>query len=368
MTDPDGTQTGPDGAPGPAGGLSARLVVRRGPFAMDARMDAEPGQVVALLGPNGAGKTTALRALAGLHGLDDGRIVLDGQVLDEPGRNRRVPPERRPVGVVFQELLLFPHLSVLDNVAFGPRCRGVSRRLARERARRWLERVGVAEFASRRPAALSGGQAQRVALARALAAEPRLLLLDEPLSALDARTRLAVRADLSSHLREFGGCTVVVTHDPVDAMVLGDRLVVLEDGVVVQQGVPGEVARRPRTQYVARLVGLNLHRGVGHGTRVELDGGGTLTVAEAVGGTVFTAFRPQSVAVHPERPNGSPRNVWPATVVGLERLGEQVRVELAGPPSVAADLTAAAVAELRLDAGTRVWVAIKASDISVYSI
>ncbi|HEY9388983.1 MAG TPA: ABC transporter ATP-binding protein, partial [Mycobacteriales bacterium] len=217
------------------------------------------------------------------------------------------------------------------------------------------------------PAALSGGQAQRVALARALATEPRLLLLDEPLSALDARTRLAVRGELSAHLRGFGGCAVLVTHDPVDAMVLGDRLVVLEDGVVVQRGTPGEVARRPRTQYVARLVGLNLHRGVGHGTRIELDDGGVLTVAEAVEGAVFAAFRPQSVAVHPDRPHGSPRNVWSATVVGLERLGEQVRVDLAGPPAVAADLTAASVAELGLDTGARVWVAIKANDITVYS-
>ncbi|HEX5493558.1 MAG TPA: ABC transporter ATP-binding protein [Mycobacteriales bacterium] len=355
-----GTVTGTDR------GLAARLVVRQAGFTLDARIDVAAGEIVALLGPNGAGKSTALRALAGLRGLDGGRIALDGQVLDEPAGNRYVPPERRPIGVVFQDLLLFPHLSVLDNVAFGPRCRGVPRRSARDTARHWLERVGLADRAADRPGVLSGGQAQRVALARALAVEPHLLLADEPLSALDARTRLTVRADLAAHLREFGGCAVVVTHDPVDAMVLGDRLVVLEGGAVVQSGSPAEVARHPRTQYVARLVGLNLHRGIGRGSRIDLDGGGTLTLAEPVDGTVFAAFRPQSVAVHLDRPSGSPRNVWPATVAGLERLGEQVRVELDGVPSVAADLTAAAVAELGLGPGVPVWVAVKASDIAAY--
>jgi molybdate transport system ATP-binding protein len=350
----------------PERGLSARLVLRRDRFTLDAEVTAGPGEVVALLGPNGAGKSTVLRALAGLLRLDRGWVALDGRVLDEPVRSWYVPPERRPVGVVFQELFLFPHLSVLDNVAFGPRCRGLGRQDARRRAQEWLSRVGLPELAGRRPRALSGGQAQRVALARALAAEPRLLLLDEPLSALDARTRLTVRAELAQHLRTFDGSAIVVTHDPVDAMVLGDRLVVVEDGRVVQAGPPAEVARHPRTQYVARLVGLNLYRGTAQGTRVDLDGGGALTVAEPVSGEVFAAFRPQAVAVHTARPAGSPRNVWKGRVAGMERLGEQVRVEIDGSPPVVADLTAAAAAEMRLAAGMWVWAAVKANEVTAY--
>lgn len=347
-------------------GLTGHLVVRRGSFELDARIDVTAGEVVALLGPNGAGKSTALRALAGLRRLDGGRIAVDGQVLDDPADGRFLAPEHRPVGIVFQDLLLFPHLSALDNVAFPLRCRGVARRTARQRARQWLARVDAAEWASRRPGALSGGQAQRVALARTLAAEPRLLLLDEPLSALDARTRLAVRAELATHLHEFGGCAVVVTHDPVDAMVLGDRVVVLEDGAVVQQGAPAEVARHPRTQYVARLVGMNLHRGTGSGGTVDLVGGGTVRVGEPVRGPVFVAVRPAAVGVYPHRPMGEDRTSWPARVVGLERLGDQVRVELAGSPAVAADVTAGTVADLRLGPGSAVWAAVRTADVAVY--
>jgi molybdate transport system ATP-binding protein len=269
------------------------------------------------------------------------------------------------VGVVFQDYLLFPHLSALENVAFGLRCQGRHRREARSVAAGLLERVGVAELAGVKPRKLSGGQAQRVALARALAVDPRLLLLDEPLSALDAQTRPAIRSELRRHLADFAGCALLVTHDPLDAMVLADRLVVIEDGTVVQTGTPAEVARRPRTPYVARLVGLNLLRGTADGHEVRV-GEATVIAAEPASGDVFVAIRPAAVAVYPARPDGSPRNVWPATVTGLEPYGDAYRVQLAGTVPVTADLSAAAVAELRLAAGERVWAAVKAAEVDVY--
>ncbi len=214
--------------------LDAHLVVERAGFRLDLALRAGAGEVVALLGPNGAGKTTALRTLAGLLPLTGGYLRLSGEVLDEPGRRPFVPAHRRPIGVVFQEYLLFPHLSALENVAFGPRSRGAGRTRARALARDWLDRVGLADRAGTRPRQLSGGQAQRVALARALAPDPRLLLLDEPLAALDAGTRQDIRAHLRHHLAEHPGVAVLVTHDPLDAMILADRIVVIEAGSVVQ--------------------------------------------------------------------------------------------------------------------------------------
>ncbi len=240
--------------------MRADLRVERQRFRLDIAVTAEPGEVVALLGPNGAGKTTALRALAGLAPLTGGRITVADQIWDDPPAVF-VPAEHRRVGVVFQDYLLFQHLSALENVAFGLRARGMRRARARAQAADWLHRVGLRDHTHATPRELSGGQAQRVALARALATDPQLLLLDEPLAALDASTRLQVRADLAHHLSDYSGHTVLVTHDPLDAMVLADRLVILEDGAIVQQGPPADIARRPRSDYVANLVGLNLFRG-----------------------------------------------------------------------------------------------------------
>ncbi|WP_326645645.1 ABC transporter ATP-binding protein [Streptosporangium sp. NBC_01755] len=339
--------------------LSARLVVTRPRFHLDIELEVAAGEVVALLGPNGAGKTTALRALAGLTALSGGRISLDGEAL------HTLAAERRPIGVVFQDYLLFPHLSALENVAFGPRCRGTSRAEARRDAAVWLERVGLAEHAAMKPRQLSGGQAQRVALARALAVEPRLLLMDEPLAALDAHTRLEIRSQLRRHLADFGGATVLVTHDPLDAMVLADRLVVIENGVVVQHGTPAEVARRPRTDYVARLVGLNLYRGTAAGQQVAV-GEVLFSVAEHLDGPAFVAFPPSAVALYRTRPDGSPRNLWQATIEGVERHGDSVRIHLDGLIAAAADVTPAAVADLDLTPGQRIWASVKATETHVY--
>jgi molybdate transport system ATP-binding protein len=232
----------------------------------------------------------------------------------------------------------------------------------------------LAEFATRKPGQLSGGQAQRVALARALAAEPRLLLLDEPLAALDARTRLEVRAELRRHLTEFGGPTLLVTHDPLEAMVMTDRLLVIEDGRIVQEGSPAAVARRPATQYIARLVGLNLYAGRRSGTSIALDGGGTLVAAASTtgdepgaGSRVLLALRPSAIALHTEKPgHSSPRNVWPGRVAGLELLIDRVRVQVDGTPPALVDITPAAVAELDLTAGAPVWLSAKATDVETY--
>ncbi|WP_218125939.1 ABC transporter ATP-binding protein [Sinosporangium album] len=340
-------------------GLNAHLVVERPAFRLDLTVEVADGEVVALLGPNGAGKTTALRALAGLTGLTGGGILLGGRDLT------RVPVERRAIGMVFQDYLLFPHMSALDNVAFGPRCQGASKAQARRTARAWLDRVGLGEHADAPPGRLSGGQAQRVALARALAVEPRLLLLDEPLAALDAHTRLTVRAELRRHLAEFAGATVIVTHDPLDAMVLADRLVVIEAGSVVQSGTAAEVARRPRTDYVARLVGLNLYRGEASGHAVQV-GDIVFNVSEHLAGPVFVAFPPTAVSLFRSRPDGTPRNLWEARIDGIERHGDNARVHLDGPIPASADITQAALAELDLQPGRRIWASVKATETHAY--
>jgi molybdate transport system ATP-binding protein len=349
-------------------GLTAALLVRRADFVLDIELRVAAGEVVALLGPNGAGKSTALRTMSGLLRLHRGRVVVDGITLAEPGMH--LLPYQRPIGVVFQDYLLFPHLSVLDNVAFGPKARGSSKPAAREIATTWLSRLDVAEVASAKPREISGGQAQRVALARALATDPRLLLLDEPLAALDARTRLLVRGELRRHLAEFGGATVVVTHDPVDAAVLADRLVVIERGRVVQTGSPMDVARRPRTDYVARLVGLNLLAGVASGHRVTTPGGGTVQLARSATGPVNVAFRPAAVSLFLRQPDGSPRNVWPGRVNSIEPHGDGVRIEITGVPepgsSILAEITPAAVASLGVTPGSELWTSVKASEIDIY--
>ncbi|MFE2426167.1 ABC transporter ATP-binding protein [Streptomyces sp. NPDC059373] len=340
--------------------LDAHLVVDRGGFNLDLRLAAAPGDVVALLGPNGAGKTTALRALAGLTPLSAGHLRLDGAELDG------TPPETRPVGVVFQDYLLFPHLTALDNVAFGPRCHGMPKAAARAHAADWLDRMGLADHAGAKPRRLSGGQAQRVALARALATHPRLLLLDEPLAALDARTRLDVRAELRRHLAAFEAVAVLVTHDPLDAMVLADRLVVVEGGRVVQEGTPADIARHPRTDYIASLVGLNLYQGRADGHAVHLDDGPHITTTEDLTGPVFVAFPPSAVTLHRDRPDSSARNAWQGEITGLESHGDQIRVDLTGELPLTADLTTAAVAELGLHTGAAVWATVKAAQTHAY--
>jgi molybdate transport system ATP-binding protein len=303
--------------------------------------------------------------LAGLVPIDAGHVVLDEHVLDDTTSGVHVVPEERSIAVVFQDYLLFPHLSVLDNVAFGLRCHGTSQRDARRRAHEWLERVGLDNRAMAKPTELSGGQAQRVALARALAVEPRMLLLDEPLSALDLRTRAELRRALRRQLDAFPGIQLLVTHDPLEAMALAARLIVLEQGRVVQAGSLAEIAERPRSPYVADLVGVNLFRGRASGDHVAL-GEALLSVPGAGTGEVFAVIHPRAVALHRRAPEGTPRNVWRAPIIGLDVEGPRVRIRCGGVIPIVAEVTSAAVEELHLDQGGEVWVSVKATEIVAY--
>ena len=326
------------------------------------------GEVVALLGPNGAGKTTLLRAVAGLaarsqRGSGRGR----GTVLDDPDAGVFVPPEDRPVGVVFQDYLLFPHLSVR-------RQRGVRAAVPRRVASRprnrvamaWLERFGLEDQGEGHPAALSGGQPQRVALARALAAAPRVLLLDEPLAALDVAGRRQVRGELVAHLRDFSGARLVVTHDPVEAVGLADRMVVLEDGRVRQEGTADQIRTPAPLRLRRRLVGVNLLPGTGAGRHVLLADGAEIHLAEeSPDGDVLVAVRPQAVALFPTRPEGTPATSGCSmssgsreTPIESGRPGRRHVVGGRGHPW--------AVAELHLVPGAEVWAAFKATDVEVY--
>jgi molybdate transport system ATP-binding protein len=350
-----------------AGGLGCDVHLRLGTLQLDVRFTVAPGELIVLVGPNGAGKSTLLRALAGLLPIDAGRITLDDVVLDEPGQGTFVPAARRSVGVVFQNALLFDHLSVVENVAFGLRSRGVPARDARRVAEGWLKRLGFDHHAGVRPRQLSGGQVQRVALARALAFEPRLLLLDEPFAALDATTRVEVRRELRRHLDTIDAPKILVTHDPVEAMALGDRLVVLEAGNVVQQGTPDDVRAQPRSRYVADLVGINLLRGTAlHGV-VTLSGGHEVVVAtdESLAGTVLVTVHPRAVALHSRRPEGAARNVWSTTVAEVDDVGDRVRVRLGEPVPLVVEVTRGGSAALSLHPGSRVWASLKATEVAV---
>lgn len=349
--------------------LDGHVVADRGDFTLDAEVCARAGQVVALLGPNGSGKTTALHALAGLIPVRDGHVRVAGQQWAD-GRRQREASERH-TGLVVADHLLFPHLTVLANVAFGPRSRGQSRASATARARAELAALGIADFADRRPRELSNGQAQRVALARALATDPALLLLDEPLAALDPDTRSLVRATLHHRLASFAGATVLVTHDPLDALTLADELVFLDAGRVVQRGTPAEVIARPRTPYVAQVVGLNLYAGHAlDGTTVQTSWGRVVAAPHEHRGESWVAFAPSAVALYPARPEGSPRNTWELLVVGVEVAGQRARVHLQplGMPgvSLASEVTVASVVALGLAPGVRVWGTVKAAEVTAY--
>ncbi|MGH3916388.1 MAG: sulfate/molybdate ABC transporter ATP-binding protein, partial [Pseudonocardiaceae bacterium] len=308
-------------------GLHAEVQVRRDDFDLDVTMHVGVGEVLAVLGRNGSGKSTLLAAIAGLLRPDTGRVTLADRVLTDTAAAVQVPPHRRRIGLLAQQPLLFPHLSVLDNVAFGPRAAGVSRQQAREVALRHLVEVDGTEFTQRRPGQLSGGQAQRIALARALASGPDLLLLDEPLSAVDVELAPALRSLLRSLLAER--LTVVVTHQVLDALVLADRVLVLDGGRVVEQGPTLEVFTRPRSAFAARLAGLNMVPGTAtvSGLRtaegVELIRAGPSDAGPgaepaAVGQPAVAVFAPSAVAVHTDPPGGSPRNVIRDRVAALE--------------------------------------------------
>ncbi|MEX0846328.1 MAG: ABC transporter ATP-binding protein [Ilumatobacteraceae bacterium] len=347
--------------------LSAVIGLQLGTLTLDVDLEVRAGEVLALLGPNGAGKSTTLRCLAGLAPVDTGRIVVDDVVLDDPSADVFVEPEHRSVGVVFQSYLLFERMTVLENVAYGLRARRVPKAEARRRAGDWLERVGLGGYADQRAGALSGGQAQRAALARALATDPRVLLLDEPLAALDAGTRGTVRRDLRGHLETFDGMCVMVTHDPVDAYALADRVAILDGGRVVQVGTLAEVTAHPRSRYVADLVGVNLVSGTVADGVLTTPSGARVVIADAPPGPSFAVIRPHSIALVREVVATSARNTWPGTIAGVDRLGDRVRVTVDGALPLVAEITVAALDALGLRPGDEVHASVKATDIEVYA-
>lgn len=329
-------------------------------------LDAAPGTTIAVVGPNGAGKTTLLRALLGLTPRAHAALTIGEHEVTA------LPPHRREVAWVPQDGALFPHLTAVRNAAYGLRAHGMGRAEARRAAQRWLDRLGVGHLAHRRPAELSGGQAGRVALARALASRPRLLLLDEPLAALDQTTRAQVRHTLRHHLAGFGGVCLMVTHDPVEAISLADRVLVLEAGLTLQDAPPAEVSRHPRSPWVARMLGRNAWSGRAVPEGLELPGKGRLVAADPlpVGVGALAIIGPEVVSVHRERPSGSPRNVWPGRIREITALGSRLRVLVTSSevPDLVAEITPQAAVELGLADGTDVWVSVKATEVTLVAV
>ena len=346
--------------------VDAHFSVHHKEFELSIDLALADGEVLAVLGPNGSGKSTLLNALAGLQPIDGGAISIDGIVVDDVSNSTFVMPEHRHVGVMFQNSELFTNLSVLENVAFGLRARGNKRAVARATANDWLARFSLEQFAQRHPANLSGGQAQRVALARALASNPRLLLLDEPTSALDVRAKAEIRRDLLRLRREHPVTTLLVTHDPVDAFALADRVIVLEEGRIVQSGALDDVASHPQSRHIADMVGLSLvHGEVRDGTLVTTSGARLVVPADSPSGPSVASIRPAAVSLHRSEPEGSARNAWAMTITDLDRHPERVRVRLNGPIPLLAELTPAGAQALALNLGDTVWASVKASEVTV---
>ncbi|HEY5149491.1 MAG TPA: ATP-binding cassette domain-containing protein [Mycobacterium sp.] len=351
--------------------VAATVAARR----LDVEFGVAAGEVLAVLGPNGAGKSTTLHVIAGLVRPDTGVVRVGGRTLTDTAAGIQVATHDRRVGLLLQDPLLFPHLSVQANVEFAPRSRGAGRAQARAAATRWLAELGISELAGRNPGQLSGGQAQRVAIARALAAEPEVLLLDEPLAGLDVAVAASVRAVLRHVAAAAGRATVLITHDLLDVLTLADRVMVLEAGEVAEIGPVAEVLAAPRSLFGARIAGVNVVRGTLDGPHALRGADGTVwqgTPAEDLTDlpAVVAVFPPAAVAVYRDRPAGSPRNCVKVAVAELHTTGATVRVrgdeQADGAPGLAADITAEAAADLRLAAGDSVWFTVKAQEVALH--
>jgi molybdate transport system ATP-binding protein len=347
---------------------------RLGALALDVALSVAPGECLALAGPSGAGKTSILRVAAGLLRPEEGRVEAGGETWLDTSRGVDVAPERRRCGYVFQEYALFPHLTAWQNVAYP--LRGVPREERRERALGLLGRFGMRELADARPRTLSGGERQRVALARVLAREPGVLLLDEPLSALDSRTRAGAARELAAVLREVETPALLVTHDFAEAAQLGDRVGVIDAGRVVQEGTPTELAASPRSAFVADFTGAVVLTGHARGgpdglTHVELDGGGQVLSTDRAEGPVAVSVYPWEIAIEPggaEPAPGSSQNHLPVEVLSVTTIGNRVRLGLAGPQPLAAEITGVSAQRLDLRGGARVTATWKAAATRVVAI
>jgi molybdate transport system ATP-binding protein len=346
--------------------LRAEARTRLGVLEVDVALEVRAGECLALAGPSGAGKTSVLRIAAGLVRPERGLVEANGETWLDTERGIDVPAERRRCGYVFQEYALFPHLSAWQNVAYP--LRGMPRAQRRERSLELLGRFGLRELADARPRTLSGGERQRVAVARALARKPEVLLLDEPLAALDARTRASAARELAAVLRDVEVPALLVTHDFAEAAQLGDRVGVIDAGRVVQEGTPSELAAAPSSAFVADFTGAvvltgTARPGSGGLTNVELDGGGTVSTTDAGDGPVAVSVYPWEIAIEPggHAPHGSTQNHLTAEVVSVTTVGNRVRVSLAGPQPIAAEITLDSAERLGLRAGARVTATWKAT-------
>lgn len=361
-------------------GLQLRAVVAdRG---VDVEFSVSAGEVLAVLGPNGAGKSTVLHVIAGLLRPDHGLVRLGDRVLTDTAAGVGVATHDRRVGLLLQEALLFPHMSVAANVAFGPHSRRARTRAARtgksDTALRWLREVDAEGLADRKPRQLSGGQAQRVAIARALAAEPDVLLLDEPLAGLDVAAAAAIRAVLRRVITRIGCAAVLVTHDLLDVFTLADRVLVLEAGKIAEIGPVPDVLTAPRSHFAARIAGINLVNGtVGRDGSLHTDSGDRWYAALAQSGEAsspgqhaIAVFPPTAVAVYRDLPHGSPRNTVEVTVAEMDVRGPAVLVrgtqQPDGAPGLAAEITVDAASELQLVPGERVWFSVKAHEVALH--
>jgi molybdate transport system ATP-binding protein len=353
--------------------LRAEASTRLGALRLEVALEVRAGECLALAGPSGAGKTSVLRIAAGLVRPERGLVEANGETWLDTERRVDLPPERRRCGYVFQEYALFPHLSAWQNVAYP--LRGMPRAERRERALELLDRFGLRELADARPRTLSGGERQRVAVARALARKPDVLLLDEPLSALDARTRASASRELGAVLRDVEVPALLVTHDFAEAAQLGDRVGVIDAGRVVQEGTPSELAAAPRSAFVADFTGAVVLTGVAERlpdglTAVALDGGGTVTSTDVFEGPVAVSVYPWEIAIEPagEPAHGSTQNRLPAEVLSVTSVGNRVRLGLAGPQPMAAEITEPAAQALGLRAGSRVTASWKAAATRLVAI
>ncbi|AKS35271.1 sulfate/molybdate ABC transporter ATP-binding protein [Mycolicibacterium goodii] len=340
---------------------------------VDVDLTVDEGQVVAVLGPNGAGKSTLLALIAGLLRPDEGRIVIGDTTVADTSAGTFVPPHSRGVAMLAQDPLLFPHMTVAANVAYAPRCKGHGRSGARSVAQRWLRAVGAEDLAERRPSALSGGQAQRIALARALAADPKVLLLDEPMSALDVNAAPAMRRLLRDMLAAEHRTAVIVTHDLLDALAIANSVIVVENGRIVQSGPVREVLAAPRSAFAARIAGTNLVSGTVTAPGVLQTLWDTVisgTGDTPVGTSAVALFTPAAVSVHLDVPHASPRNVIAVTIAEMDVHGSTVRIRGADQPDgsagLSADVTAAAAADLDLAPGRRVYFVVKAQEVAIH--